>query len=115
MACLFAESDAGCGWKRVLWFDIPVFGYSWFLAELYLFLARALTRRKLWACFPDTLWPRFYQRSVKVHDRFEWLTYFRLLAPSVAVQLFGCFGLLDAGPYRLEGGETSGFISPPGL
>ena len=33
-----------------------------------------------------------------------WLTYFRLWAPSVAAQLFGSFCLLDAGPYRLEGG-----------
>ncbi len=46
----------------------------------------------------------------------RWLTYFRLLAPSVAAQLFGCFVLLDAGPYRLEGGGvTSGFILPLGL
>ena len=78
--------------------------------------ACAFTRRKLWSFFLDTLWPRFYQRSVKVNDRCEWLTYFRLLAPSTAAQLFGCFGLLDAGPYRLEGGGiTSGFILPLGL
>ncbi len=44
------------------------------------------------------------------------LTYFRLLAPSVAAQLFGGFGFLGAGPYRLEGGGvTSGFILPLGL
>jgi hypothetical protein len=48
----------------------------------------------------------------KAHDRREWLTYFRLLAPSVAVHFFGCFGLLDAGPYRMEGGVTSRFILP---
>jgi hypothetical protein len=67
----------------------------------------------LWAFFLDTLWPRFYQRSVKVHDRCEWLTYVRLLAPSIAAQLFGCFVLLGVGPYRLEGGGiTSGFILP---
>ena len=67
----------------------------------------------MWAFFLDSLWPRFYQRSVKVHDRCEWLTYVRLLAPSIAAQLFGCFVLLDAGPYRLEGGGiTSGFILP---
>lgn len=36
--------------------------------------------------------------------------YVRLLAPSIAAQLFGCFVLLDVGPYRLEGGGTrSGF------
>ena len=68
-------------------------GYSSFLE------ACAFTRRKLWSSFLGTLWPRFYQRSVKVNDRCEWLTYFRLLVPSVAAQLFGCFGLLDAGPY----------------
>ncbi len=67
----------------------------------------------MWAFFLNTLWPRFYQRSVKVHDRCVWLTYVRLLAPSIAAQLFGCFVLLDAGPYRLEGGGiTSGFILP---
>jgi hypothetical protein len=44
------------------------------------------------------------------------MAYFRVLAPSVGAQLFGCFGLLDAGPYRLEGGGiTSGFILPVGL
>jgi hypothetical protein len=60
--------------------------------------------------FLDTLWPRFYQRSVKVHDRCKWLTYVRLLAPSIAAQTFGCFVLLDVGPYRLVGGGTrSGF------
>ena len=70
----------------------------------------------MWAFFLDTLWPRFYQRSVKVHDRCVWLTYVRLLAPSIAAQLFGCFVLLDAGPYRLEGGGiTSGLILPLGL
>jgi hypothetical protein len=64
----------------------------------------------LWAFFLDTLWPRFYQRSVKVHDGCEWLTYVRLLAPSIAAQHFGCFVLIDVGPYRLEGGGTrSGF------
>jgi len=58
----------------------------------------------LWAFFLDTLWLRFYQPSVKVHDRCEWLTYVRLLAPSIAAQHFG------VGPYRLEGGGTrSGF------
>ncbi len=37
-------------------------------------------------------------------------TYVRLLAPSIAAQTFGCFVLLDVGPYRLEGGGTrSGF------
>lgn len=37
----------------------------------------------------------------------------RLLAPSIAAQLFGRFGLLDAGLYQLEGGGiTSGFIIP---
>jgi hypothetical protein len=64
-------------------------------------------RRDLWF-FLDTLWPRFYQRSVQVHDRCEWLAYSRLLAPGVAAQLSGCFGLLDAGPYRLEGGGVTG-------
>ena len=48
-----------------------------------------------------------------VHNKYAWLTYFRLLAPSVAVQLSGCFVLLDAGPYRLEGGGVrSRFILP---
>ena len=46
----------------------------------------------------------------------EWPPYFRLLAQRVAAQLFGCFGSLDAGPYRLEGrGVTSGLILPLGL
>jgi hypothetical protein len=44
------------------------------------------------------------------------MAYFRLLAQNVAAQLFGCFGLLDAGPYRVEGGGvTSGFVLPLGL
>jgi hypothetical protein len=83
----------------VLRFGACVLGYSSFLAALQ---ACAFARRKLWSFFLDTLWPRFYQRSVKGHNQCEWLTYFRLLAPSVAAQLFGCFVLLDAGPYRLE-------------
>lgn len=32
------------------------------------------------------------------------IAYLSLLALRVAAQLFGCFVLLDAGPYRLEGG-----------
>ena len=57
------------------------------------------------------LWPRFYQRSGKVQDHDQRMAYFRLLAPSVAAQLFCCFVLLDIGPYRLDGGgETSGLI-----
>jgi hypothetical protein len=44
------------------------------------------------------------------------MAYLGVLALRVAAQLFGCFVLLDAGPYRLEGGErTSGFILPLGL
>ena len=43
-------------------------------------------------------------------------TYFRLLAQSVAAQLFGCFGLLEVGPYRMEiGGVTRELILPLGL
>jgi hypothetical protein len=38
----------------------------------------------------------------------EWHTYFRLLAPSVAAQLFGCFVVLDAGPYQMEEGQEVG-------
>ena len=38
------------------------------------------------------------------------------MAPGVAAQLSRCFGLLDAGLYRVEGGGvTSGFILPLGL
>jgi hypothetical protein len=102
----------------VLWFGIPSLGCSPFLAELYLFLACALTRRYLWSFLLDTLWPRFYQRSVKDQSTYttSGMAYFRLLAPSVVARLFGCFGLLDAGPYRLEGGGVrSGFILPLGL
>ena len=44
------------------------------------------------------------------------MAYLGLLALKVAAQPFGCFVLLDAGPYRLEGGGvTSGFILPLGL
>lgn len=43
------------------------------------------------------------------------MAYFRLLASSVAAQLFGCFGLLDAGPYRLEGGGAGGVYIAAGL
>ena len=70
-------------------------------------------RRKLWAFFLNTLWQRFYQQSVKVHNWCEWLTYVHLLTLSIAAQLFECFVLLDVGPYQLEGGGiTSGFILP---
>ncbi len=41
---------------------------------------------------------------------------FAFLALSIAAQLFGCFVLLDAGPYRLEGGGVrSGLILLVGL
>ena len=45
------------------------------------------------------------------------MAYLGLLALRVAAQLFGCFVLLDAGPYRLEGGgvTSSGYILPLGL
>jgi hypothetical protein len=43
------------------------------------------------------------------------MVYLGLLALRVAAQLFGYFVLVDAGPYRLEGGVTSGFILPLGL
>jgi hypothetical protein len=44
------------------------------------------------------------------------MAYLGLLALRVAAQLFGCFVLLYAGPYRLEGGGVrSGFILPLGL
>jgi len=44
------------------------------------------------------------------------MAYLGLLALRVAAQTFGCFVLLDAGPYRLEGGGvTGGFILPLGL
>jgi hypothetical protein len=44
------------------------------------------------------------------------MAYLGLLALRVAAQLFGYFVLLDAGPYRLEGGgATSGFILPLGV
>jgi hypothetical protein len=36
------------------------------------------------------------------------MAYLGLLALRVAAQAFGCFGLLDAAPYRLEGGEQVG-------
>jgi len=46
----------------------------------------------------------------------EQMAYLGLLTLRVAAQLFGCFVLLDAGPYRLEaGGVTSGLILPLGL
>jgi hypothetical protein len=110
VTCLFPRSFAIWGEKCVLRFGVRSFGYSSFL------LACAFTRRKLCLFFLDTLWPRFYQRSVKVHNKCEWLTYFRLLAPSVAAQLSGCFVLLDAGPYRLEGGGVrTRFILPLGF
>jgi hypothetical protein len=44
------------------------------------------------------------------------MAYLGLLALRVTAQLFGCFVLLDAKPYRLEeGAVTSGFVLPPGL
>jgi hypothetical protein len=44
------------------------------------------------------------------------MAYLSLLALRVAAQLFGCFVLLNAKPYRLDkGGVTSRFILPPGL
>src|SRR5882724_895698 len=42
------------------------------------------------------------------------MAYLGLFALKVASQVFGCFDLFDAGPYRLEGGGVSGrFILPP--
>jgi hypothetical protein len=49
------------------------------------------------------------------NDGCEWLTYFRLLVPSAAAQLLGCFVLLDAGPYRLEGGGVRRVYIAAGL
>jgi hypothetical protein len=44
------------------------------------------------------------------------MAYLGLLALRVVAQPFGCFVLLDAGPYQLEeGGIRSGFILPLGL
>jgi hypothetical protein len=44
------------------------------------------------------------------------MAYLGLLALRVAAQLFKWFVLLDAGPYRLEGGGvTNGLILPLGL
>ncbi len=37
------------------------------------------------------------------------MIYLRLFALRVATDLFGCFGLLDARPYRSEGGATGRF------
>jgi hypothetical protein len=52
--------------------------------------------KRLWSFSLDTLWLRPYQRSVKTRNG---IAHFRFFAPSLAAQLFGCFGLLDAGPY----------------
>lgn len=59
---------------------------------------------------------RFYEQKVVVVLSSHLVVASHLLAPSVAAQLFRCFGLLDAGPYRLEGrGVTSRLILLLGL